>query len=274
MRAAPPIRRPPQDSPVAEPEAAAQPGERVSIIGHLEELRSRLVRAALAVLVGFGVCYWQIQPIFHWIVKPLREVLPDSPLVMLKLTEAFMTYLKLAIWGGLLVASPVVLYQLWAFIAPGLYRHEKRLIAPLVIVSTILFVLGAAFTYYLILPFTFKFLITEFVSGDVKATLSMASYISSTCLFMAIFGLIFQIPLGMMLLARMGLIKGATLSRNRKYVLLASFVIGAVLSPPDIVSQTMVSVPLFLLFEIGIWVIRVQDLLKRKRTAPAAEPAG
>jgi sec-independent protein translocase protein TatC len=207
-------------------------------------------------------------------VKPLHDVMPDSPLVMLKLTEAFMTYLTLAIWAGLLVASPVVLYQLWAFIAPGLYRHEKKLIAPLVIVSTILFVLGAAFTYYLILPFAFKYLITEFTSGDVKATLSMSSYVSSTCLFMATFGLIFQIPLVMLLLARMGIIKGATLARNRKYVLLGSFVIGAILSPPDVISQTMASVPLFLLFEISIWVIRVQDLLKRKKAAATPAPAG
>lgn len=257
---------------MAEPETETKPGERVSIISHLEELRSRLVRASLAILVGFGVCYWQVQPIFRWLVKPLHDVMPDSPLVMLKLTEAFMTYLTLAIWAGLLVASPVVLYQLWAFIAPGLYRHEKRLVAPLVIVSTILFVLGAAFTYYLILPFAFNYLITEFTSGDVKATLSMSSYVSSTCLFMATFGLIFQIPLAMMLLARVGIIKGATLSRNRKYVLLGSFIIGALLSPPDVISQTMVSVPLFLLFEISIWIIRVQDLLKRKRTAAA--PAG
>jgi sec-independent protein translocase protein TatC len=259
---------------MAEPETETKPGERTSIVSHLEELRSRLVRASLAILVGFGVCYWQVQPIFHWLVKPLHDVMPDSPLVMLKLTEAFMTYLKLAMWAGLLVASPVVLYQLWAFIAPGLYRHEKKLIAPLVIVSTLLFVLGAAFTYYLILPFAFKYLIMEFTSGDVKATLSMSSYVSSTCVFMATFGLIFQIPLLMMLLARMGLVKGSTLSRNRKYVFLASFVVGAILSPPDVFSQVMVSVPLFLLFEISIWVIRVQDLMKRKRTAAAAAPAG
>jgi len=113
----------------------------------------------------------------------------------------------------------------------------------------------------------------EFTSGDVKATLSMSSYVSSTCVFMATFGLIFQIPLLMMLLARMGLIKGATLARNRKYVFLASFIVGAVLSPPDVFSQVMVSVPLFLLFEISIWVIRVQDLLKRKKTAAAAAAA-
>ena len=257
-----------------EPTTETKPGARTSIVSHLEELRSRLVRASLAILVGFGLCYWQVQPIFHWLVKPLHDVMPDSPLVMLKLTEAFMTYLKLAMWGGLLVASPVVLYQLWAFIAPGLYRHEKKLIAPLVIISTILFVLGAAFTYYLILPFAFKYLITEFTTGDVKATLSMSSYVSSTCLFMLTFGLIFQIPLVMMLLARMGFIKGSTLARNRKYVLLGSFIIGAILSPPDVFSQTMVSVPLFLLFEISIWIIRVQDLLKRKKTAAATSPAG
>lgn len=260
---------------MTEAQSEATPGERLSIISHLEELRSRLVRASLAVLVGFGICYWQVEPIFHWLVRPLREVMPNSPLVMLKLTEAFMTYLKLAIWAGLLLASPVVLYQLWAFIAPGLYRHEKRLIAPLVVVSTILFVFGAAFTYYLVLPFAFKYLILEFATGDVEATLSMSSYVSSTCLFMATFGLIFQIPLLMLLLARMGLVKGSTLARNRKYVLLGSFVVGAVLSPPDIFSQTMVSVPLFLLFEVSIWVIRIQDLTKRKKDAAAPQaPAG
>jgi sec-independent protein translocase protein TatC len=262
---------------VAEPAGGATPGggEGLSLIGHLEELRTRLVRASLAILVGFGLCYWQIQPIFHWIARPLRAVMPDSPLVMLKLTEAFMTYLKLAMWAGLLVASPVVLYQLWAFAAPGLYRHEKRLIAPLVISSTILFVLGAAFTYYLVLPFTFKFLILEFATGDVKATLSMASYVSSTCIFMATFGLIFQIPLVMLVLARIGIIKGTTLARNRKYVLLGSFVVGAILSPPDVVSQTLVSLPLFLLFEVSIWVIRIQDLMRRnKATSTPAAPAG
>lgn len=259
---------------MAEADEQAQAGERISIVSHLEELRSRLVRASVAVLVGFGLCYWQVQPIFRWLVRPLHEVMPGSPLVMLKLTEGFMTYLKLAMWGGLLVASPVVLYQLWAFVAPGLYRHEKKLIAPLVVVSTILFVLGAAFTYYVILPFTFKYLITEFATGDVKATLSMSSYVSSTCLFMATFGMIFQVPVVMLLLARMGIVKGATLARNRKYVLLGSFVIGALLSPPDVVSQTLVSVPLFLLFEVSIWVIRVQDLLKRKKKAAAAAPAG
>jgi sec-independent protein translocase protein TatC len=257
--------------------AAAEPGgqaaERQSFLSHLEELRTRLVRASLAVLVGFGVCYWQIEPIFHWLVGPLRAVQPDSPLIMLRLTEAFMTYLKLALWAGLLLASPVVLYQVWAFVAPGLYRNEKRLIAPLVVASTILFVLGAAFTYYVVLPFAFKYLILEFATGDVKATLSMSSYVSSTCLFMATFGLVFQIPVLMLLLARMGVVKAATLARNRKYVLLACFVVGAVISPPDVFSQTMVSLPMFLLFEASVWIIRLQDVLRRGKAA-APSPAG
>jgi len=257
---------------VTAPEAGSPAGERQSFVSHLEELRTRLVRASLAMLVGFGICYWQIEPIFRWLVAPLRAVQPDSPLIMLKLTEAFMTYLKLALWAGLLVASPVVLYQIWAFVAPGLYRNEKRLIAPLVIVSTLLFVLGAAFTYYLVLPFAFKYLILEFATGDVKATLSMSSYVSSTCLFMATFGLVFQIPVLMLLLARMGIVKAVTLARNRKYVLLACFVVGAVISPPDVFSQTMVSLPMFLLFEASVWVIRLQDLLRRGKAAPS--PAG
>ena len=148
------------------------------------------------------------------------------------------------------------------------------MIAPLVVTSTILFVFGAAFTYYLVLPFAFKYLITEFATGDVRATLSMSSYVSATCTFMATFGVIFQIPLLMMLLARMGILKASHLAKNRKYVFLVSFIIGAVLSPPDVFSQCLVSIPLFLLFEVSIWIIRIQDLLKRKKPAAAAAPAG
>jgi sec-independent protein translocase protein TatC len=124
-----------------------------------------------------------------------------------------------------------------------------------------------------VLPFAFNYLITEFTTPDVKATLSMSSYVSSTCLFMATFGLIFQIPVLMLLLARKGLVKASTLARNRKYVLLACFVIGAILSPPDVFSQTMVSLPMFLLFEASVWIIRLQDVLRRGKAA-APSPAG
>jgi sec-independent protein translocase protein TatC len=254
---------------VAEAEETA--GTRLSFMQHLEELRKRLVYSAVAVLGGFFLCYSQIERIFGWLVLPLKKALPNTPLVMIRLTEGFMTFLKLGLWSGLVLALPVVLYQIWAFVAPGLYKHERRLIGPLVVVSTLLFTLGAALTYFYALPFALRYLMAGYSSEEVKPMLAVSSYVSSACLFMATAGLIFQIPLVMLLLARMGILKARHLSKNRKYVFLASFIVGAILSPPDVFSQCLVSIPLFLLFEIGIWVIRVQDLLLRRKKA-AAEP--
>ena len=254
--------------------AEAKPAAPTSIMSHLEELRKRLVYSSVAILLGFFICYSQVDKIFTWLVVPLKQALPNTPLVMIRLTEGFMTFLKLGLWAGLLLALPVVLYQIWAFVAPGLYRHERRLIGPLVVMSTILFVIGAALTYYFALPFMLRYLMAGYASDEVKPMLAVSSYVSSACLTMATAGLIFQIPLLMLLLARMGLIKGSTLARNRKYVFLASFIIGAVLSPPDVFSQCLVSIPLFLLFEVSIWAIRIQDLLKRRKTAAAAAASG
>ncbi len=249
-------------------EAAAEtrPAARASIMGHLEELRKRLVYASIAILGGFFLCYSQVDKIFTWLVAPLKQALPGMPLVMLRLTEGFMTLLKLGLWAGLLVALPVVLYQIWAFIAPGLYRHERRLIGPLVVMSTVLFLIGAALTYYYALPFMLRYLLAGYSSDEVKPMLAVSSYVSSACAAMGTAGLIFQIPLLMLLLARMGILKAQQLAKNRKYVLLVSFVVGAVLSPPDVFSQCLVSIPLFLLFEVSIWMIRIQDVLKREKT--------
>ncbi len=262
-------------APETEPDLtadAAPPGEeRQSFLEHLEELRRRLLRATAAVAVGFFAAYSQVDRLFELLLLPYRRGVPDVKLQQIVLTEAFMTKLKLGIWAGLLVACPVVLYQLWAFVAPGLYRHERRLVGPLVVTSTVLFVAGAAFTYFVVLPFGLLYL-TQMGGPSVETRLSMASYVSSACFFMATFGAIFQIPLLMLVLGRVGVVRPSTLSRNRKYVLLGSFVIGAVLSPPDIVSQALVSLPLFLLFEVSIWAMRVQELLRRR--SRAAPPAG
>jgi sec-independent protein translocase protein TatC len=248
----------------------SKPAERASIMSHLEELRKRLVYSSIAILAGFFLCYSQVEKIFTWLVVPLKQAMPNTPLVMIRLTEGFMTFLKLGLWAGLLVALPVVLYQIWAFIAPGLYRHERRLIGPLVVMSTVLFVIGAALTYYYALPFMLRYLMAGYSSDEVKPMLAVSSYVSSACAAMATAGLIFQIPLLMLLLARIGILKATHLAKNRKYVFLVSFIIGAVLSPPDVFSQCLVSVPLFLLFEVSIWMIRIQDLLKRKKTAAPA----
>jgi len=255
-----------------ESDTETKSAERTSVMSHLEELRKRLVYSSIAILAGFFLSYSQVEKIFAWLVVPLKRALPNTPLVMIRLTEGFMTFLKLGLWAGLLLALPVVLYQIWAFIAPGLYRHERRLIGPLVIMSTILFVLGAALTYYYALPFMLRYLMAGYSSDEVKPMLAISSYVSSACVAMATAGLIFQIPLLMLLLARMGILKARHLAKNRKYVFLVSFIIGAILSPPDVFSQCLVSIPLFLLFEVSIWIIRVQDLLRRKKSPPT--PSG
>jgi sec-independent protein translocase protein TatC len=186
--------------------------ERTPFLLHLEELRRRLIISLAGVAAGFGVSYWKIREIFAFLIIPLQgSMREDSAIVMIKMTEGFLTYLKLAFYSGLLVASPLVIFQIWSFVSPGLYRHEKRLLVPLVLASTILFSVGVVFAYSVVLPFGIKYLL-EFVGGNVQATLSMASYVSFSCLFMILFGIVFQLPLVMLVLARLGFVKGSQLA--------------------------------------------------------------
>jgi sec-independent protein translocase protein TatC len=244
----------------------AETDDRAPFLQHLEELRRRLITSIAAVAVGFFASYWKIREIFAFLALPLQKSMrDDSAIVMIKMTEGFLTYLKLAFYTGLLLASPVIIYQIWAFVSPGLYRREKKLILPLVVVSTILFALGVAFSYAIVLPFGISYLL-EFVGTDIQATLSMSSYVSFTCLFMILFGAVFQLPLVMLVLSRLGLVTGAQLARNRKYVLLICFLVGALLTPPDVISQTLMAVPVLILFEISIWLVRLSERLRKKKS--------
>jgi sec-independent protein translocase protein TatC len=243
---------------VAETEA------RTPFLEHLEELRTRLIRSLIGVAVGFGLSYWQIREIFGFLILPLQGAMrEDSAIVMIKMTEGFLTYLKLAFYSGLLLASPLVIWQVWAFISPGLYKREKKTILPLVIVSTILFAVGVTFAYAIVLPFGIKYLL-EFVGTDVQATLSMSSYVSFACLFMVLFGIVFQLPLAMLVLSKLGIVKGSQLAANRKYVLLLCFLVGAFLTPPDVFSQALMAIPVMILFEVSIWCVRFSEKVRRK----------
>jgi sec-independent protein translocase protein TatC len=243
---------------VAETEA------RTPFLEHLEELRTRLIRSLIGVAVGFGLSYWQIREIFGFLILPLQGAMrEDSAIVMIKMTEGFLTYLKLAFYSGLLLASPLVIWQVWAFISPGLYKREKKTILPLVIVSTILFAVGVTFAYSIVLPFGIKYLL-EFVGTDVQATLSMSSYVSFACLFMVLFGIVFQLPLAMLVLSKLGIVKGSQLAANRKYVLLLCFLVGAFLTPPDVFSQALMAIPVMILFEVSIWCVRFSEKVRKK----------
>jgi len=246
--------------------------ERTPFLLHLEELRRRLIISLAGVAAGFGVSYWKIREIFAFLIIPLQgSMREDSAIVMIKMTEGFLTYLKLAFYSGLLVASPLVIFQVWSFVSPGLYRREKRLLVPIVIASSVLFTVGVSFAYSVVLPFGIKYLL-EFVGGNVQATLSMASYVSFACLFMILFGIVFQLPLVMLVLARLGFVKGSQLASSRKYVLLLCFLVGALLTPPDVFSQTLMAIPVMLLFEASIWLVRISESLRRKQQEEEGKP--
>jgi sec-independent protein translocase protein TatC len=231
--------------------------EKQPFLSHLEELRKRLVAISIGIGVGFVVCYIFSDQLFKLLVLPLRSALPKGDtLIFTNLPEMFITYLKVSLIAGVLLASPFIFYQLWLFIAPGLYRHEKRYILPFVIFSTILFVGGALFGYFVVFPFGFKFFI-GFSNEYVKALPSVKQYFSFSIKLLFAFGLVFELPLVVFFLAKMGLITPEFLKKQRKYAILIIFIVAAILTPPDAATQIMMAVPLLILYEIGIIVAKM-----------------
>jgi len=233
--------------------------DRMPLTSHLEELRRKLIIAGVSWLVAFLACYAFAEPLFDLIASPVRSALPEgTSLVFITATEPFFTYLKFGALAGLLVSMPVIFWQIWSFVAPGLYQHEKRYIVPFVLASTLCFATGAFFGYQYVFPMAFKVLI-EFGtgSGELNAMLSMGSYLSLSSKLLLAFGLVFELPVVIFFLARMGIVDHKMLARNRKFALLAAFLTGAMLTPPDVFSQTALAVPFIVLYEIGIIVARI-----------------
>ena len=246
--------------------------DRMPLTSHLEELRRKLIISGVSWLVAFLACYAFAEPLFDMIATPVRAALPEgASLVFITATEPFFTYLKIGALAGLLVAMPVIFWQLWSFIAPGLYHHEKRYIIPFVLVSTLCFATGACFGYRFVFPMAFKVLI-EFGSGsgDLSAMLSMGSYLSLSSKLLLAFGLVFELPVVIFFLARMGIVDYKMLARNRKFALLAAFLTGAMLTPPDVFSQTALALPFIILYEVGIIVAR---LFGKRQDAAVDDPA-
>ncbi len=231
---------------------------RMSLMQHLEELRKRIVRAFAAWFVAFMVCYNYAEQMYLMISRPLREALPEgTKLVFITATEPFFAYLKIGAFAGLLVALPVIFWQLWGFIAPGLYAHEKRYVIPFVVLSSGCFIAGTAFGFIVAFPLMFGFLVQAGTAhGEVVPMLSMGSYLSLAGQMLLAFGITFELPIILFFLARMGVVNYPMLARNRKYALLGCFILGAIFSPPDVVSQTVLAVPMYLLFEIGVVLTR------------------
>lgn len=233
--------------------------EQTPFMTHLEELRKRLMVAAGAWLVAFLACYAFSEPIFRFVSEPARKALPTgSSLVFLTATEPIFTYMKISALAALVVSLPVILWQVWAFVAPGLYAHEKRFAIPFVLASCLCFAAGAYFGFVFLFPTIFSVLI-QFGMGEagVSAMLSMGAYISLSMRLMLAFGLIFELPIVIFLLARMGIVDHHWLRRNRKYMVVVAFIVAAIATPgPDVFSQIALAIPFILLYEIGVLLAR------------------
>ena len=224
---------------------------------HLEELRKRLITCFIAVGVGFVISYGFKEKLFQILVQPLLRVMETGEtLIFTGLPEAFFTYLKVALLSGLMLAAPIIIYQFWMFVAPGLYDREKRLMLPIIFLSSFFFVGGALFGYFIVFPWGFKFFL-GFADEHIRALPSMKEYLGFSAKLLLAFGLVFELPLVITFLAKLGIVTVDFLKKNRKYALLLFFAGAAILTPPDVVTQIMMALPLMLLYEISIIGARV-----------------
>ncbi len=226
---------------------------------HLEELKVRLTRVLIAIGAGFGICYLFKEKLFTVLTLPLIAVLPDnSSMIFTGLPEAFFTYLKVSFFASIFLVSPYILYQIWNFVSPGLYNSEKKHVAPFVIFSTTFFLGGSLFAYYIVFPFGFKFFV-GFGNDVIRPMLSLKEYLSFSMKLLIAFGVIFELPIFMFFLAKIGMVNSRTLRKKRKYAILLVFVAAALFTPPDVVTQGLMALPLMLLYEISIWVVRMGE---------------
>jgi len=258
------------NEPGGDPEGLAEG----TLVSHLLELRDRLLRAMLAVGICFIPCASYMNQLFSFVAKPLVKKLPaGATLIATSVVAPFTVPFKLALMAALGLAMPYVLYQAWAFVAPGLYRHEKKLAIPLLVSSVLLFYLGAAFAYYLVFPAMLSFFVATTPAG-VQMMTDMTQYLDFVLVLFLAFGLAFEIPVAIVLLVWTGIVKLETLRRNRGYVLIAVFIQAAVIVPPDVISQTAMALPMYALYEVGIVMAKILAKSKLEERAREEREAG
>jgi sec-independent protein translocase protein TatC len=244
--------------------APSEKDTKLPFTGHLDELRKRIIVSFISVAVGFAISYAFKEKLFQILMRPLVSVMKaGDKLIFTGLPEAFFTYLKVAFLSGLMLSTPIILYQFWMFVAPGLYHKEKRLMFPIVILSSIFFIGGALFGYFVVFPFGFKFFLS-FATENIQPLPSMKEYLSFSAKLLIAFGLVFELPLVLTFLSRLGIVSVEFLKKNRKYALLLFFAGAAILTPPDVVTQIMMALPLMVLYEISIIGARVFGKKKSK----------
>jgi sec-independent protein translocase protein TatC len=230
--------------------------EKQPFLAHLEELRKRLIVCAIAVGAGFVISYIFSKQLFSLLILPLTKVLPpESRLIFTSLPEMFIAYIKVALIAGIILAVPVIFYELWMFLAPALYQREKRYVVPFVLFSTILFVAGSLFGYFVVFPYGFKFFIS-FATEDIQALPSVKQYFSFAIRLLLAFGLVFEMPVAVLFLTKIGLITPESMRKYRKFAILGSFILAAILTPPDVATQLMMALPLIILYELSIFISR------------------
>ena len=248
-------------------------GTEQPFVTHLVELRDRLIRACIAIGVCFGLLTLWPGPagLYDLLAAPLVAHLPKgSTLIATSVISPFLVPLKITLMAGFMLALPVVLYQVWAFVAPGLYTHEKKLVLPLVVSSTLLFFLGVAFCYFFVFGKVFTF-IQSFAPKSITAAPDIEAYLSFVLTMFIAFGAAFEVPVVVVVLARMGLVSIEKLKAFRAYFIVLAFIIAAILTPPDVVSQLALAIPMVLLYEVGIWAAQI--FIKHTQ-APAEEGSG
>jgi sec-independent protein translocase protein TatC len=249
------------------------------LLDHLIELRNRLLYSCAAILVGFLICYVFSEQIYAFLVRPLANAYHGEAgrrMIYTGLAEAFFTYVKVAFWGGAFLTFPFIATQLWLFIAPGLYRTEKQAFLPFLIATPVLFFIGGAVAYYIIFPLAWRFFLSFETPGGngtlpIQLEARVAEYLSLVMKLIFAFGLSFELPVALTLMGRVGLITAEQLARNRRYAIVAVFAVAAVLTPPDVISQIGLAIPILLLYELSIIAVRMVE--RRREQAEAAEEA-
>ncbi len=237
--------------------------EKRPFLAHLEELRKRLIICAMAIGIGFAISYIFSKQLFSFLILPLTKVLPaESRLIFTSLPEMFIAYIKVALIAGIILAIPIVFYELWMFLAPALYQREKGYVIPFVLFSSILFVAGSLFGYFIVFPYGFKFFIS-FATEDIQALPSVKQYFSFAIRLLFAFGVVFEMPVVVFFMTKIGLITPDSMKKFRKFAILCSFILSAILTPPDVATQIMMALPLIVLYEVSI--IISQAVYRKKK---------
>ena len=245
-----------------------------SFVEHLTELRSRLVKSFIYLLIFFVICYFFAENIYSFLVEPYAEAVKDDDsnrrLIFTALHETFITYLKVAFFASFFITSPVILTQIWKFVAPGLYKNEKKALLPYLIATPTLFLLGGMLVYYLVMPLAIKFFLSFETSANISSLpiqleAKVNEYLSLIMRLIFAFGLSFQLPVLLSLLARVGFVDSDYLKKRRKYVIVIIFAVAAILTPPDPITQIGLGIPLLILYELSILSVKIIE--KRKEDA-------